>query len=40
MILLATEENVGTAGIIVNAGFGLGGLLTASGAYLYFIADR
>lgn len=37
---LATEESVGTAGLIVNAGFGLGGLLTVSGAYLYFIADR
>ncbi len=37
---LATEESVGTAGLIVNTGFGLGGLLTAGGAYLYFIADR
>ncbi len=32
--------NIGTAGVIVNAGLVLGGTLTASGAYLYKRSDK
>ena len=37
---LATEESIGKAGLIVNAGFGLGGALITGGAYLYLRADK